>query len=313
MPTEEIREALISGELTGLILFGADPLRDFPDTPAWEEALTAADFVVSFSMHENATTAKADVVLPLETHAEKDGTVTHPDGRLQRVRPSAGRPGDIRPNVLVLSQLAENLGLVTGIDSQPTAFKALTDAVSFYNGITDEQIGGRGLRWQDREGGASSGNQPAPPGPADMSSPDTQRDAPLSIVQPDPTPRGVASGEDISAEPAAAASNGSLTLGTYRDLWAGAITELNPPLKFLTPQPQVEISPADAERLGLKSGDPVRVSQNGTGVSAQVQIKERVPAGVVFMAEGVLEGNANRLLNGGPVSVEIEKLGEVRA
>ncbi|HEU4739065.1 MAG TPA: NADH-quinone oxidoreductase subunit NuoG, partial [Solirubrobacterales bacterium] len=87
--TEEIREALIGGELSGLILFGADPLRDFPDTPAWEEALTAADFVVSFSMHENATTAKADVVLPLETHAEKDGTVTHPDGRLQRVRPSA--------------------------------------------------------------------------------------------------------------------------------------------------------------------------------------------------------------------------------
>jgi len=313
LSTEEIRSALISGELTGLILFGADPLRDFPDTPAWEEALTAADFVVSFSMHENATTAKADVVLPLETHAEKDGTVTHPDGRLQRVRPSASRPGDIRPNVLVLSQLAENLGLQTGIDSQPTAFAALTEAVSFYNGITDEQIGGRGLRWQDREGGASEGNAPAPPGPADMSSPDTQRDAPLSMVQPDPTPRGVASGEDISAEPPAASANGGLTLGTYRDLWAGPITELNPPLKFLTPQQRVEISPADAESLGLRSGDRVRVSQNGAGVEAEVQVKERVSRGVVFMAEGVLDGNANALLNGGPVSVQIEKLGEVRA
>ena len=56
-------------------------------------------------MHENATTAKADVLFPLETHAEKDGTVTHPDGRLQRVRPSAGRPGDIRPNFQVLAEL----------------------------------------------------------------------------------------------------------------------------------------------------------------------------------------------------------------
>ena len=54
-------------------------------------------------MFENATTAKADVVFPLETHAEKDGTVTHPDGRLQRVRPSASRPGDIRPNWEVLA------------------------------------------------------------------------------------------------------------------------------------------------------------------------------------------------------------------
>jgi NADH-quinone oxidoreductase subunit G len=315
MGTEEIRQALIDGELTGLVLFGADPLRDFPDTPAWEEALTAADFVVSFSMHENATTAKADVVLPLETHAEKDGTVTHPDGRLQRVRPSAGRPGDIRPNVLVLSQLAEDLGLVTGIDSQPTAFAALTEAVSFYNGITDEQIGGRGLRWQDREGSTSDrlGTEgPAPVGPADMAAPEPERDAPISMAQPEQTPGGVASAESASAVPAPA-SDGGLTLGTYRDLWAGPITELNPPLRFLTPQPRVEISSADAERLGLKSGDPVRVSQNGSAVDAQVQIKQRVPAGVVFMAEGVLDGNANALLNGGPVQVQIEKLGEVRA
>jgi len=323
MATEEIRQGLISGEVAGLILFGADPLRDFPDTPAWEEALTAADFVVSFSMHENATTAKADVVFPLETHAEKDGTVTHPDGRLQRVRPSAGRPGEIRPNVLVLSQLAENLGLVTGIDSQPTAFAALTEAVSFYNGITDEQIGGRGLRWQDREGGPEHGNAPAPEGAtqSEETGPtetggtepaETERDAPLSVVQPEQTPGGVASAKDVAAEPTPAA-DGSLTLGTYRDLWAGPITELNPPLKFLQPQQRVEVSTADAERLGLRSGDRVRVSQGAAGVEAEVHVKERVSKGVAFMAEGVLDGNANALLNGGPVQVKIEKLSEVRA
>jgi NADH-quinone oxidoreductase subunit G len=317
MATEEIRAALISGELTGLVLFGADPLRDFPDTPAWEEALTAADFVVSFSMHENATTAKADVVLPLETHAEKDGTVTHPDGRLQRVRPSASRPRFVQPNIVVLAELAKTLGLDTGINSQPTAFAALTEAVSFYNGIEDSDIGGRGIRWQDREGSTSDrlGTEgPAPVGPADMSSPATERDAPISIAQPEQTPGGVASGEDASAEPApAAANNGALVLGTYRDLWAGPITELNPPLKFLTPQQRVEVSSADAERLGLKTGEIVRVRHDGSAVEAQVQIKERVPAGVIFMAEGVLEGNANALLNGGPVQVMIEKPSEVRA
>ncbi|MBW8060162.1 MAG: NADH-quinone oxidoreductase subunit NuoG, partial [Solirubrobacterales bacterium] len=103
---EEIRAALESGELKSVLLFGVDPLRDFPDTEAWDRALTAADHVVAFSMFENATTAKADVVFPLETHAEKDGTVTHPDGRLQRVRPSASRPGDIRPNWGVLAELS---------------------------------------------------------------------------------------------------------------------------------------------------------------------------------------------------------------
>jgi NADH-quinone oxidoreductase subunit G len=312
MSTEEIRSALISGELTGLILFGADPLRDFPDTPAWEEALTAADFVVSFSMHENATTAKADVVLPLETHAEKDGTVTHPDGRLQRVRPSASRPGDIRPNVLVLSELASKLDLDTGIDSQPTAFAALTEAVPFYSGIEDTDIGGRGIRWQDKLGEAAEGERSESERAVVMDSTDTQRDAPTSMVQPDPTPRGVASGESVTtASPAS--DDGALTLGTYRDLWAGPITELNPPLRFLTPHQRLELSIGDAERLGLKSGDRVRVGQNGSAVEARVQIKERVPAGVCFLAEGLEQGDANALLNGGQVRVSVEKLSEVRA
>ncbi|HST69582.1 MAG TPA: NADH-quinone oxidoreductase subunit NuoG [Solirubrobacterales bacterium] len=358
MSTEEIRAGLESGEISALILFGADPLRDFPDTKAWETALTACDFLVSFSMHENATTAKADVVLPLETHAEKDGTVTHPDGRLQRVRPSASRPAEVLPNIIVLSELASKLGLDTGIDSQPTAFAALTEAVPFYAGISDSDIGGRGIRWQDREGATSDrhpsdSERPGPEGATDSSeqgptetgatskpgyvgatdspaqahskdgasetdetvgsgSPDTQRDAPISMVQPDQTPRGVASGDPDATVPPAQ-ENGALLLGTYRDLWAGPITELNPPLKFLAPRQRLEISREDAARLDLKTGDKVRVSQNGSSVEAEAHVKERVGEGVVFMAEGVLDGNANALLNGGPVQVEVEKLSEIQA
>jgi len=308
MSTEEIRAALISGEITHLLLFGADPLRDFPDTPAWEEALTAADFVVSFSMHENATTAKADVVLPLETHAEKDGTVTHPDGRLQRVRPSASRPEEVLQNIIVLSELASKLGLDTGIDSQPTAFKALTNAVGFYNGIEDSDIGGRGIRWQDKLDSPAEQSGPDPARDVGMDSQDTQRDAPTSMVQPNPSPRGVASGESIPTSSPTSDDN-SLLLGTYRDLWAGPITELNPPLKFLTPHQRLELSPKDAERLDLENGEAIRISQNGASITAAVLIKERVSPGVCFLAEGVSEGNANALLNGGPVQVKIEKVG----
>jgi NADH-quinone oxidoreductase subunit G len=300
--TEEIRAALESGEITGLILFGVDPLRDFPDTPAWEAALTAADFLVSFSTFETATSAKADVLFPLETHAEKDGTVTHPDGRLQRVRPSASRPGDIRPNFQVLAELFSTLGRDTGVNSQPTAFAALTEAVPFYSSITDAEIGGRGIRWQDT---SSAAKFPAPGEGSEPGSPDTQRGAPQPSSEAAADPRGVASG-DPGSDP-------SLALGTYRDLWAGPITELNPPLKFLAPQQRLEISPADAERLSLKTGEKVRVSQNGSSIEAHVQIKERVTEGVCFLAEGVADGNANRLLNGGPVRVEITKLIQVPA
>ena len=100
-----------------------------------------------------------------------------------------------------------------------------------------------------------------------------------------------------------------LALGTYRDLWAGPITELNPPLKFLQPQQCLELSPADAERLDLRQDDEVNVAQNGTSVRARVSIRERIGDGVCFLVEGTEAGNANALLNGGPVSVTIEKVG----
>ncbi len=278
--TEEMRAALESGELETLVLFGVDPLRDFPDTPAWERALSAAKQIVCFSTFENDTTAKADVVFPLETHAEKDGTVTHPDGRLQRVRPSAGRPGDIRPNWGVLAELSLALGHDTGINSQPSAFEALTEAVPFYNDLIDAEIAGRGVRWQDLP---AASKLPQAEGTSDPGSIGTPREREPS----DP---------------------GSLVLGTYRDLWAGPITELNPPLKFLQPQQRVELSPADAERLELRGGDEVEVAQNGSSVRARVVIRERIEQGVCFLVEGTAKGNANQLLNGGPVSVELQKV-----
>jgi NADH-quinone oxidoreductase subunit G len=278
--TEEIREGLISGEIKSLLLFGVDPVRDFPDTERWKSALAAADHLVVFSTFENATAAMADVVFPLETHAEKDGTVTHPDGRLQRVRPSAGRPGDIRPNWGVLAELSLALGHDTGITSQPTAFAALRESVPFYTGIDDAAIGGRGLRWQEAEAAALLPKPAAELGETSMS----------SAVHSD--------------------ERSGFLLGTYRDLWTGPITELNPPLRFLAPQQRVEMSVADAERLGLRAGDEVKVAQNGSSVIAAVDIKERVVEGTVFLIEGTKDANANALLNGGgPIEVSIERVG----
>jgi NADH-quinone oxidoreductase subunit G len=296
--TESIRAALESGELKTLLLFGADPLRDFPDTEAWKNALAKADHVIAFSTFETATTAMADVIFPLETHAEKDGTVTHPDGRLQRVRPAASRPGDIRPNWGVLAELSLTLGHDTGISSQPSAFAALTAAVPFYSGITDSDIAGRGIRWQETEAAAAVPG----PGEGDVGSPSerfAREEEPPSGDSSPTQQRRVASEEGVPTAP--------LRLGTYRDLWAGPITELNPPLRFLQPQQRVELSVADAERLGLKAGDAVRVSQNGTSLGARVAIRERVPEGTCLMLEGVAEGNANALRGGAPVSVQIEK------
>ena len=113
------------------------------------------------------------MILPAETHAEKEGTVTHPDGRLQRMRPSVPHPGNTRPGWQVLAELAARLGDETEIDSASEALAQLASEVPFYAGLTLDEIGGRGVRWQERDAAASA--FPAWDGPSAVARPSSPR------------------------------------------------------------------------------------------------------------------------------------------
>ncbi|HEX3451857.1 MAG TPA: molybdopterin-dependent oxidoreductase, partial [Solirubrobacteraceae bacterium] len=153
-----IAAALGGGELTALYLIQADPLDERDPLAAsaapseWSRAVETATTVIahqtllSAGMLEHAT-----VIFPAESYAEKEGTVTHPDGRVQRVRQAVARAGSTRAGWQVLAELAEGLGVDTGVLGEQTASQALFEAVPFYAGLTLEQIGGRGVRWQQRE------------------------------------------------------------------------------------------------------------------------------------------------------------------
>ncbi|MEK6251431.1 MAG: NADH-quinone oxidoreductase subunit NuoG [Actinomycetota bacterium] len=286
---EGIRAALEADELRALLLFGADPVRDHPGSAAWDRALKSADFVVAFAMFEDASAAQADVILPLQSHAEKEGTITHPDGRLQRVRPNVEDPGQVRPVWEALCELAAALDHETGLESAPDVLATIAKEVPIYAGITAEEIGGRGVRWQERDAGGAL--------PEGLSERGRSADGAIDASPRDTSTRGEGP------------VGGELLLGTYRDLWATPVTELNPPLRFLAPQQRVELAPADAQRLGLEDGDEVSVAQNGTSVGARVAIRERMGEGACFLIEGTAADNANALLNGGPVAVEITKVG----
>jgi NADH-quinone oxidoreductase subunit G len=299
---EQIRAGLESGEITSLLLFGVDPLRDFPDTDGWRRALDAADHVVCFSMNATATTEYADVVFPLESHAEKDGTVTHPEGRLQRVRPSAKRPGDIRAGWMALAELSAAIGHETGIHSAPEAFEAITAAVPFYDGLTDEKIAGRGIRWQDNEAANLFAQNLVT---ASASSPNgaAASDSEGSVDGGS----GGAPGDSRPPESSPDGPDATLTLGTYRDLWADQTTDLSPALNYLMPAQRLEISVVDAQRLGLSRGDEVSVRAGETSVNARVALRGALPEGTCFLIEGTIEGNANVFSNGRPARVEIGK------
>ena len=94
-----------------------------------------------------------------------------------------------------------------------------------------------------------------------------------------------------------------MQIGTYRDLWASAVADRSPALRFLAPEQTLDLAPADADRLGLAQGDEVDVRSNGTSLRARVVVRERVRPGSAFLIEGTTEANANALEPGEPVEV----------
>ena len=272
----EIAQALADGALGALYLLDSDPLRTHPDRALWERALDAAGAVVAHeSLLSETARAHATVVFPAESYAEKEGTVTHPDGRVQRLRPAIGRPGSVRAEWQVLAELAKRLGHDLDVLSGPMATAALVEATPTYSGITLDALAGQGIRWP-----AGAGTAAAPAGAA----------APFSLEAPAAAP-----------EP-----DGALRLGTYRPIWACSEVEASPALHFAIAEQRVELAPADAQRLGIADGDAVEVAVNGSLVRGTAALRAALPAGSVFLAEGTAAEAANAL------TVEAFTLVEVR-
>ncbi len=230
-----------------LYLLHADPLSQFPDREAWQAALAGAQTVIA---HESVMTETvrehADVVFPAEAYPEKEGTLTHPDGRVQRLRPAVGRPGEVRATWQVLSELAGERVL-----AGPIASRQLFEAV--YPGLTLDAIGGRGA-YPERAAG------------------DPWEPAELDV--PKAAPPG-------------------LRYGTFRTVWASKEVDLSPILQFARPVAVVELSPGDASKLGVQHGEEVEVSSNGHTLRGPAIVRASVPAGSVFVPEGVPGAPAN--------------------
>jgi NADH-quinone oxidoreductase subunit G len=268
-----VAEAL-GDELRGLILFQADPLRTHPDRGAWERGLDSAGLVLAFSDFLTESVERfANVVFPSESYAEKEGTLTHPDGRIQRVRQAIGRPGAIRPQTELLLELVSELSGAPFRLPPAQLTRLMADTVPFYRGLTLEEVGGRGVRWQERD---EAGQLPQTPLPEP------------EVELPPEAPEG-------------------LLLGTTRSLWAGRETEHAPSLRFLAPRQRAELSAEDARRLGIEPGDEIEVAVNGTSVRARAALRSQVPPGRVFLIEGTSEENATALTNGAPRRVEVRR------
>ncbi|MGN6188570.1 MAG: NADH-quinone oxidoreductase subunit NuoG, partial [Conexibacter sp.] len=282
---QEIAQAAADGDLAALYLLHVDPVRDLADAPLWRRAMARASTVIAHaSFLTDELREHATVVFPAESYAEKEGTVTHPDGRLQRLRPGIGHPGSVRSEWSILAEVERAVCARVGIADTdahrspltgPMASQQLFEAVPFYAGLTLEEIGGRGVRWQERDAA-----QAVPEGPATF---------------------------ETGTPAAAPSADGALRLGTFRSIWASPEGEHAPALRFRARSATVEVSPADAERLGIENGERVRLSGGDGTVEARVALRGNAPAGTVFLDAGLSSGGASEL-TGETVTVEAAKV-----
>jgi NADH-quinone oxidoreductase subunit G len=291
----EIGPALAEGELSTLLLVAADPQTELSDRPTWERAYDRAEAIVAFADFVTPGLAEhATVVFPGESNAEKEGTLTHPDGRLQRVRQAVPHAGDVRPVWTVLAELCYQAGapLPAGqsaasvtpatngaaandggrpILSLPDVTAAVAADVPFYAGVTLDEIGGRGVRWQDRDAASAAPEAELPTSPLE-------------------TPPDLPAGLRLGAAPA---------------LFASPAVQHSPSLRFLAPTQRAELSPADAERLGIAPGTDVEVSSGDRVVRAAAAIRHAIRPGSVFLTQGLGAEGAEALTNGVPRTVEV--------
>jgi NADH-quinone oxidoreductase subunit G len=206
-----IAEGLAEGELAALYLLQCDPLRELPDGELWERALSGASTVIAHAAFlTEGVREHATVVFPAEAYPEKEGTIVHPDGRLQRLRPAIARPGSVRAGWQLIAELSLRVGLDLDVLSGAMASKQLFAAVPFYAGLTLEEIGGRGVRWQEREGASAF---------------------PASTLGP-----GDATG--ATPEPGSALRDAA-DLAGWRSVWDAQEVEFSPALEFLFPRKNV--------------------------------------------------------------------------
>jgi predicted molibdopterin-dependent oxidoreductase YjgC len=242
-------EGLDSGETRFLLLVGADPVRDVPDPRQAVLALDSAEYVVSIDLFLNDSNREADVVLPAAGFAEKEGTVTNLEGRVQKVNVIAPIPGQGHPDWAILDDLAERAGRPIGLSTAESIAKEISEVAPAYSGITWDH-----LEWDARDGAVVplSGSQALTHIPVALKG-DTAPSAPLLL---------------------------HVARTLYDD---GVMMRHTPMLHPLAPGPVAHLNPEDAKRAGAQDGHAVKVvTSHGEG-EFDVVVDEGTPEGVVYV------------------------------
>ena len=285
LTTTEILAHAHPGGVRALYIMGENPMMTEPNLNLTRQHMQHLEFLVAQDIFINESGAFADVFLPAVSWAEKEGTFTNTDRRVQRVRRAIAPRGQARPDSEIICDLARRiearLGRPTSAGweyaSPEAVYREMASVATMFAGITYDRIEQVGLQY------------PAP----DAAHPGT----PFLFAESFPAGRGRFF--PLEYVPVAEEADDEypfiLTTGRLLEHWHGGTLTRHSQLDALYPAPVVEMHEIDATRLAVKTGDAVRVTSRRGTVLLRVHVSPKARPGVVFIPMHFSEAAANLL------------------
>ena len=277
----EVFPAAIRGEIRGLYICGEDPVVSDADTAHIIEALESLEFLVVQDLFLTKSAAYADVVFPAVSYAEKEGTFTNTERRVQRVRRAVTLEGGMRTDTDILTDLMNAMGYPQPRLTSAEIMEEITSLTPSYAGISHARLdAGESLQWP-----CKGKDHPGTP-----------------IMHATGPVRGRALFYPAEFNPAAELPDEEypLILSTGRILYhynAAAMTSRSPGLVEIAGEGFIELNFRDAEALGIVSGERVRVTSRRGSITATARVGKKVSEGESWMPFHFPDSPVNRLTN----------------
>jgi len=278
----EIMQSAHNGSIKGLFILGENPMVSDPNTSHVEKSLEQLDLLIVQDIFLTETASLADIVFPGACWAEKNGTFTNTERRIQLVRKAVNPPGEAKTDGEILNNLAQLLNPKWQKKEPKQIFEEISKNVSSYSGVNYERLEKEGgLQWP-----CTNENHPGTP-----------------ILHTTTFTRGKGLFHALKhTEPVEKTDvRYPFVLTTGRNLYhyhTRTMTGRSIGFNELAPKCKIEINPKDAVHANIKNGDLIQISSRRGKILATVDITERVNVGVVFLPFHYAEAAANVLTIG---------------
>jgi len=276
----EMMNAALQGGIRALFIMGENPLLSDPNLNHVAEAVASLEFLVVQDIFLNETAREADVVLPGVSFAEKEGTYTNTERRVQRVRAAMPPRTGARRDLDIICALGTRLGGSNGnhppVGPRPTSDWNYPDAAAVWNEIADLTPSLAGISYARLDGDGLQWPCPAPDHPG------------TPILHREKFTRGLGRFAAVGFREPVENPDGDypfvLNTGRILQHWhGGTLSRRSVGLNALVPRGEIEINARDAAELKIANGDPVRVESRRGAVTGAARLSDRLPRGMLFM------------------------------